>query len=189
MAVIENRTRLPWINQFTGEPQAVDYQDDRIERLLEITKNLENFYNENPDLFKNEEEFKKNFHFNERSPLQQGVLQGFFNKNVAGTATPADTNEDIFWDTAWEAVPEDNGNERDALVWGGSMAEEPKAQDLSSEAANVKKDMAKRETDEAQKNIDEWTQFATPAPDKEWKAEENKPARRWLKEWLSSKNK
>ena len=189
MALKENYMRSnPWINQFTEEPKQVDYEDDRIGRLLEITNNLEKFYNENPDLFANEEEFKKNFHYDERSPMQQALVQGFRNKKQMEPTKPEDTNSDIFWEIAGEVeTSPDEWTERDALVWWGSAAEEPKQTDLTKESETIKKDKAKWELEEAQKKIDSWEQYATPS--KETKADENKPSRKWLQEWLSSKNK
>lgn len=182
-----NKNSFEW----TTWPQQIDYEDDRIERLIEITNNLEHFYNENPDLFQNEEEFKKNFHFDERSPLQQGVLQGFFNKkNEPAEATISeDTNDDIFWDTAGdvETAPE-SWTDRDSLVWPGSVAEMPKWPDTKSAEENIKKDKAKRELEEADKNIKEGKQFMSPS--KEKIAEDNKPDRkskdieRFKKLWL-----
>lgn len=189
MALKENYMRPnPWtINKFDSEPKAIDYEDDRIERLLEITNNLEKFYNENPDLFKNEEEFKKNFHYDERSPMQQALVQGFRNKKQMEPTKPENSNEDIFWEIAWEIETNDKGTERDALVWGGSVAEAPKQTDTTKESETVKKDMAKRELDEAQKKIDSWEQFASPS--KEAKANETKAntdkKRVNVKDWLA----
>lgn len=167
----------PRINKFTTEPSKIDYEDDRIERLLEITNNLEEFYKENPDLFKNEEEFKKNFHFDERSWLQQALLSGFWkNKDKETPTATADTNEDIFWETAGdtETTPE-NWTERDDLVWPGSVADIPNQPDIKSAEENIKKDKAKRELEEADKNIKEGKQYMSPS--KEKIAEDNKPDR------------
>jgi len=159
----------PWtINKFDSEPQAIDYEDDRIERLLEITSNLEKFYKENPDLFANEEEFKKNFHFDERSPMQKTLLEGFWKNNEMQKTKPEDTNSDIFWDTAGEAeTSPDKGTERDTLVWGGSVAEEPKKPETSTLPETKKTDAEK-----AQENIDKWTKYQTTV--QEWKSDDVK---------------
>jgi hypothetical protein len=47
-------------------------------------------------LFANEEEFKKNFHYDERSPMQQALVQGFRNKKQMEPTKPENSNEDIF---------------------------------------------------------------------------------------------
>lgn len=188
MALKENIMRSnPWVNQPVDKQNQVGYEDDRIGRLLEITNNLEKFYNENPDLFANEEEFKKNFHYDERSPMQQALVQGFRNKKQMEPTKPENSNEDIFWEVAWEIETPNKDTERDALVWGGSVAEAPKQTDTTKESETVKKDMAKRELDEAQKKIDSWEQFASPS--KEAKANEAKASadkkRVNVKDWLA----
>ena len=182
MALKENYMRpSPWINQFNEEPKQIDYEDDRIERLLEITSNLEKFYNENPDLFANEEEFKKNFHYDERSPMQQALVQGFRNKKQMEPTKPEDTNSDIFWEIAGEIeTSPDEWTERDALVWWGSVAEAPKQTDTTKEIETVKKDIAKRELENTQKKIDSWEQFASPS--KEAKADKKRVN---IKDWLA----
>lgn len=183
MALKENYMRPnPWINQFNEEPKQVDYEDDRIGRLLEITNNLEKFYNENPDLFANEEEFKKNFHYDERSPMQQALVQGFRNKKQMEPTKPENSNEDIFWEVAWEVETTDKGTERDALVWGGSVADEPKATETPTLPETKKTD-----TEKAQENIDKWTKYQTTV--QEWKADEVKAKadkkRVNVKDWLA----
>ena len=164
MALKENYMRPnPWINQFNEEPKQVDYEDDRIGRLLEITNNLEKFYNENPDLFANEEEFKKNFHYDERSPMQQAVVQGFRNKKQMEPTKPENSNEDIFWEVAWEVeTTPDKDTERDALVWGGSVAEDikkpetPKApEENNTEKAQENTDK-KTSADKKRVNVKDW---------------------------------
>ena len=184
MALKENYMRPnPWINQFNEEPKQVDYEDDRIGRLLEITNNLEKFYNENPDLFANEEEFKKNFHFDERSPMQKTLLEGFWKNNEMQKTKPEDTNSDIFWDTAGEAeTSPDKWTERDALVWWGSVAEEPKKPETPTLPETKKTDAEK-----AQENIDKWTKYQTTI--QEWKADDMKAKadkkRVNVKDWLA----
>lgn len=162
MALKENYMRPnSWINQFNEEPKQVDYEDDRIGRLLEITNNLEKFYNENPDLFANEEEFKKNFHYDERSPMQQALVQGFRNKKQMEPTKPENSNEDIFWEVAWEIETNDKGTDRDALVWGGSKVEEPKITETPTLPDTEKTDTEKTDTEKTQAdkkrvNVKDW---------------------------------
>jgi hypothetical protein len=105
--------------------------------------------------------------------MQQALVQGFRNKKQMEPTKPENSNEDIFWEVAWEVeTSPDKDTERDALVWWGSVAEAPKPTDTTKESETVKKDMAKKELDDAQKKIDSWEQYASPS--KESKVERKK---------------
>jgi hypothetical protein len=55
-----------------------DYQDDSEARLSQISQNLNNLKITNPEMFANQDIFKKSFKYNERSDAQKSILDTMY---------------------------------------------------------------------------------------------------------------
>lgn len=69
-----------WVQLYKGNP---DYQDTSETRLNEISSNVRSFYQTNPQSFKNYDEFKKYFEYDQRVWQQKQILDSFWReKNI-----------------------------------------------------------------------------------------------------------
>lgn len=94
---------------------ASNYLWENTDKLSQALDWLQQYYDENKDVFKDEDEFKTNFRYDERSPMQKQVLDIFFRQlnsnknpvektsyddltgNIEATVSEPTQSDDLFW--------------------------------------------------------------------------------------------
>lgn len=150
----------------------ITYNVNSIERLNNIMNNLEDYFNENPLLFENYDDFKKNFNYDKRSWMQKAVLDTFYKNRVLGNKTTDESNSsfnELVWQYnapvwAWSNNEDYGPIGNNDLFWG--ILDENKTEDKSETKA---KDKSK---DKPETKMPEWTVIKEVkeknSPDSEW---------------------